>query len=521
MELAIEREIIALLIVVTSVAMIVRRIKLPYTVALVIVGLALGFFHALPDLHLTPEILFFVLLPSLLFEAAFHLDIRDFLRNAWTIVILAVPGVLFTMAVVAGIVFLGLGWSQPAVAVSTGAVLLFGALISATDPISVLAIFKKLGISRKLTVVIEGESLFNDGTAVVIFTIVLAAINGGGIGIGAGLQKFVIVVAGGIAVGACLGLFMSILTAQVDDHLIEITLTSILAYGSYLVAEELHVSGVIAVVVAGMMSGNFGTKYGMSPTTKLAVESFWEYVVFVVNSIVFILIGIELTFANLLDNIVPILIAWGAVLVSRLMVIYLTRPIVNRLGNDVSLRWAMVLVWGGIRGSISMVLILSLPKDFPYRELILSMTFGVVFLTLIGQGMTMRPLLRRLGLVTGPTKERETYEKYRGGLSAVGRVMEEIETMAKRKEISPSVYKRLREQYRKRSKTLEKGLSELHLEKDFLKEEELISVRRHLLMVEKDAVKDAYGQGLISDEAMRELTKEVDAKLTMMEGEKE
>jgi len=292
-----------------------------------------------------------------------------------------------------------------------------------------------------------------------------------------------------------------------------------LAYGSYLVAEELHVSGVIAVVVAGMMSGNFGTKYGMSPSTKLAVSSFWEYVVFVVNSIVFILIGIELTVAKILDNIVPILIAWGAVLISRLMVIYLTRPIVNRIGGGiyVSLRWAMVLVWGGIRGSISMVLVLSLPQDFAYRELILSMTFGVVFLTLIGQGMTMRPLLRRLGLVTGPTEEREAYEIYRGGLSAVGRAMEEIEGMAKKKEISTSVYRKLKEQYVERSKALEKGLSDLHLEKDFLKEEELISVRRHLLIVEKDAIKSAYGQGLISDDAMRELTKEIDAKLDIME----
>jgi CPA1 family monovalent cation:H+ antiporter len=168
-----------------------------------------------------------------------------------------------------------------------------------------------------------------------------------------------------------------------------------------------------------------------------------------------------------------------------------------------------------------MVLVLSLPKDFPYRELILSMTFGVVFLTLIGQGMTMRPLLRRLGLVTGPTEEREAYERYRGGLSAVSRAMKEVEEMAKKKEISASVYRKLMEQYVERSKRLEKGLSDLHLEKDFLKEEELISVRRHLLMVEKDAIKSAYGQGMISDDAMKELTKEVDAELDMMEGEGE
>lgn len=515
-----EIKIIWLLIIVTSIAILGRKVKLPYTVALVAAGLGLGFFHIISGIHLTPDLLFFLFLPGLLFEAAFHLDIRDFKKNAWAIIILAVPGVIFTMLAVGGIVALGLKWTGYYLIFPVGYAMLFGSLIAATDPISVLFVFEKLGISKKLTVIIEGESLFNDGTAVVIFGIVLSALAGGEFTVGGGISDFFIVVAGGIGVGALLGLAMSVITAQVDDHLIEITLTTILAYGSYLVAEELHVSGVISVVVAGMMSGNFGTKYGMSPTTKLAVTSFWEYVVFVVNSVVFVLIGIELSVAHLLDNIVPVLIAWGAVLISRIFVIYIVRPIVNRLGSNISWRWAGVLVWGGIRGSISMVLVLSLPQDFPHRELILSMTFGVVSITLLGQGMTMRPILKWLKLVVTP-KWRESYEKYRGSLVALGRVMTELEEMSAEKTISPGVFKKLKEEYQKKVEGLERGIGDLDTDIELLEREESIATKRHLLMVEKDAIKSSYSGGIISREVADDLTREVDIELEMLEREED
>ncbi len=513
-----EIKIIWLLIIVASIAIVARKVKLPYTVALVVAGFVLGFFHVISGIHLTPDLLFFLFLPALLFEGAFQLDIRDFKKNAWAIIILAVPGVVFTMLVVGGMVALGLSWTGSDLVFPIGYAMLFGSLIAATDPISVLFVFERLGISKKLTMTIEGESLFNDGTAVVIFGIVLSALAGGGFTIGEGISDFFIVVLGGIGVGVVIGLAMSVITAQVDDHLIEVTLTTILAYGSYLVAEELHVSGVISVVVAGMMSGNFGTKYGMSPTTKLAVTSFWEYVVFVVNSIVFVLIGIELSVAHLLDNIVPVLIAWGAVLISRVFVIYLVRPIVNRLGSDISWRWAGVLVWGGIRGSISMVLVLSLPQDFPHRELILSMTFGVVSITLVGQGMTMRPILRWLGLVVTP-KWRRSYEKYRGSLVALSRVMAELGEMAAEKTISMRVFKKLKREYQKKIEKLERGVGDLDTDIELLEREESISAKRHLLMVEKDAIKASYSGGIISREVADELTREVDVKLDLLERE--
>jgi CPA1 family monovalent cation:H+ antiporter len=524
-EVLLEIKVIWLLIIVTSVAMIVRKVKLPYTVALVMVGLVLGFFDIISGIHLTPDLLFFLLLPALLFEAAFHLDIGDFLRNAWAIVILAVPGVLVTMFIVGVIVAFGIEMTGTGLAFTMGTALLFGSLIAATDPISVLAIFKKLGISKKFTIIIEGESLFNDGTAVVVFSIALAALQGGELTLTDSLFRFFFVVTGGVAVGAILGFALSVLTAQVDDHLIEITLTTILAYGAYLVAESVHIfdmhfSGVIAVVVAGMMSGNFGTRYGMSPTTKLAVSSFWEYVVFVVNSMVFILIGIELSVAHLVDHIIPILIAWGAVLLSRVAVVYLTRPLVNRLGSDISPKWGWVLVWGGIRGSISMVLVLSLPKDFPHRELILSMTFGVVFLTLIGQGMSMRTFLNWLGLGF-VSEERRTYERMRGGLMAVTRAMEELEGMRERRTISQENYELVHKDYTERMSIFEKKISDLHLERELLRYEEAYAARRHLLIVQKDTLKTLVLQGMVSEEAASELTRNLDAELHQLEEQEE
>jgi CPA1 family monovalent cation:H+ antiporter len=509
--ITIETQIIWLLFLASLIAIGIRYIKLPYTVALVLLGLVMGFFHIISGIHLTPELLFFIFLPALLFEAAFHLEIKDFMRNIWAVFILAFPGVVFTMLIVGTIMFLGIGSLSEGAGFSIGYALLFGSIVCATDPISVMAIFKRLGISRHLTVIIEGESLFNDGTAVVIFSLLMLSISGGDFTAGQGLQKFFIVVTGGAAIGLVLGFVMSVITAQVDDYLIEITLTTILAYGSYIAAEQLHVSGVIAVVSAGMMSGNFGTRYGMSPTTRFAVSSFWEYIVFLINSVVFVMIGLEISITDLIDNYLFILLAWAAVIVSRAAVIYLARPFVNLVGEKYSPKEAAVLVWGGIRGSLSMVLVLSLPKDFPHRDLILSMTFGVVFLTLIGQGMTMKYVIDWLRLKIDHT-DRDTYEKNKGELIGAGRAAAELKRMAQERLISPEVHKRLLGFYAHRIKRLEKDATDLHLRREILAHYEYADTRRHLLIVEKEAIKDAFAKGHISYDIMNELIKKLDAE---------
>jgi CPA1 family monovalent cation:H+ antiporter len=265
---------IALLLVASGVAMATKWVRVPYTLALIIVGLVISPMHFLPIVHVSPELILLIFLPALLFEAAWNLKL-DHLRENWLpILTLAVVGVAVSVGVVGAVLHfgIGLGWSSA---------LLFGAMISATDPVSVLALFKRLGAPKRLTAIVENESLFNDGTAVVFFRIILGIVIGTTAG-SAGdlalhsLREFCLVVFGGVAIGATIGILASVLTSYFDDHLLEITLTTIVAYGSFLIAESLHVSPVIAVLAAGLIIGNYGRQRGMSPTTQVAVNSFWE-----------------------------------------------------------------------------------------------------------------------------------------------------------------------------------------------------------------------------------------------------
>jgi CPA1 family monovalent cation:H+ antiporter len=246
--------------------------------------------------------------------------------------------------------------------------LVFGAITAATDPISVISIFKETAVTKKLSIIVEGESLFNDGTAAVLYGILVAGVATESLGIWAGVERFFVDVLGGVGVGLTMGYVFSKLTEKIDDPQIEITLTSVLAYGSYLFAQSLHLSGVIATVTAGLMVGNFGAKVGMSARTRLAVWSFWEYFSFVVNSLVFLLIGLQVRVGTLLHAWQATLLAIGTVILGRILSVYGLVPISNLSGTKVPLKWQHVLVGGGIRGALSLALALSLPSSFPYRD---------------------------------------------------------------------------------------------------------------------------------------------------------
>ncbi len=392
--------VLVLLLISSAVAMATKWIQVPYTLALVIVGAAISPFQLLPGVHISPQLILLLFLPALLFDAAWNLRLDSLRANAIPILILAVPGVCLSTGIVAVILHwvAGMQWSSS---------LLFGALISATDPVSVVALFKTYGLPEKLATLVEGESLFNDGTAVVVFRIVLGLVatttvhSAGQIVVSCATQ-FVFVVLGGTAVGGVLGLICMKLTAQFDDHLLEITLTTIAAYGTFLVAEWLHVSPVIAVVIAGLLIGNYGRATGMSETTQAAVDSFWEYAAFVVNSFVFLLIGLEIHVRHLLSDWSAI--AWGilAMLASRVVTVYGLLPVSKLLRHPVSLRWQHVIFWGGLRGSLSIALVLSLPENLADRSRLVLMVLGTVLLSLLGQGLTVGPLLKRLKLVPEP-----------------------------------------------------------------------------------------------------------------------
>ncbi len=524
-----QSKFVGLLLVASLVAMLVRRVRLPYTIALVVTGLVFGLVNEAGNLglaeglHLTPELLFAIFLPALLYEAAFHLDFRIFLRNAPTILSLAVAGVLLASFVTGGLLYLLFGALWPAHGLTFTLALIFGSLISATDPISVISIFKELGVSRRLLLIVEGESLLNDGVAVVLFTILLGAV---GIHFHGDpvemsflpiLGRFLKVTLVAALIGLSVGYAFSHLTAAVDDHLIEITLTTIVCYGSYLLAEHFHLSGVIAVVAAGMTSGNVGSRIGMSPTTKIAVESFWEYAAFAANSVIFLLIGLEVEALHLWRFALPVALAWLIVLVGRSAAIYGLAPLASRFAVErVPWRWAHVMTWGGLRGGLSMVLVLTLPKDMPGRDLLLSLTFGVVLVSLLAQGVSIKWLVQRLGIVTRQ-EGRDTLEFLMARLRSKNRALEELRIMHRTRSISTLTYDTVEGEYGETISECEKAIEELHLERTALAEQERHTARRHLLTVEKEAVREAYREGLVGEEAMKKAVREIDSRLHEIE----
>lgn len=395
--------LVVLFCVAAAVAVAVRRLPVPYTVALVIVGLVLGSLHAVEPVHLTKELLFTVFLPGLLFEAAFHIDSAVFRRTWVAVAALAIPGVVAAIGITATILTLSFRGLAIVPDFGWGAALVFSALIAATDPVAVTALFRRLSVPEDLLVLIESESLLNDGTSIVFLTLILAYVGGTPTTSTSLLSEFLLVSGGGAVIGLAIGTIVIQFIRRIDDPMVEITLTTIAAYGSFVLAEGLHVSGVIATVVAGMLCGN-GASRAMSATTRAAVETFWEYVAFALNSVVFLLIGFEVSPRALLASWREISVAYLAVLVARVLIVFggnFAWRLLRRKRRDAAPgSWNTVLVWGGLRGALSMVLALALGSELPHRELIVTMTTGVVFLTLLVQGLTMAPLIRRLGLST-------------------------------------------------------------------------------------------------------------------------
>ena len=316
--------LIWMLIAASVIALLAARLRIPYTVALVLGGLAIGSVSIhLPVLEtlvsfrpnwLTPNVTLVIFLPPLLFEGSLKLQFRQLRENAQPILLLATAGVLVATLVTGFAAHWVLG-------LPILVALVFGAITAATDPISVLAIFKEISVPRRLAVTVEGESLFNDGTAAVLYGILVAGIASGNLGIWKGVQEFFFEVLGGIALGGALGYAIAKLTQKVKALQVEITLSTVLAYSAYLLGQDLQVSGVIAVVAAGITFGNMGTA-AMTPRTRIALWSFWEYFSFVVNSLLFLLIGLQVHVAELLRAWRPTLLAVATVLLGRVLCVY-------------------------------------------------------------------------------------------------------------------------------------------------------------------------------------------------------
>ena len=498
--LEIELLVLQLFLVVSLVGVLIRRFRVPYTVALVVIGLILSL-RSRVAINLTPEVILFLLLPPLVFEAAFHLNLRQLRRNVGTISILATVGVVASMFIVAGIVSFGTG-------LDFQTALVFGTLIAAIDPVSVLAIFRKLGAPKQLEILLEGESLFNDGTAIVLYGIALQAIRMGEFSVVDGIIDFVITSGGGIVIGLGLGWVVTRLMIVVDDYLIETTLTTVLAFGSYLFAEQLHTSGVLAVVAAGLVAGNIGEKE-MSPTTRIVVQHSWEFIAFLANSAVFLLMGLEIGIEKLLGNWQSGIWAIAAVLIARGVVVY----VIARLGWERPSKWQHILFWGGLRGAVALALALSLPSDIGLdREIITLMTFSVVLFTLVFQGLSMEQLLRRLGLITR-SEEQAEYELQHARLTSLRESYDHINELHHDGLISPYTWDHLKPVMEERIQALTSIVQELLRDTPELAASEIVAARQEGLRSQRNLLSDLRSEGVISHENYDQLVAEIDLAL--------
>lgn len=420
-----------------SVAALSRTVsffrQIPYTLLLVIVGLGLAILD-IRLVHLSPELILLIFLPPLLFEAGWNLAWKNLKQNFIPICLFAIIGVVISVA--------GIGFGLQAIAgLSLGTSLLVGASLSATDPVSVIALFRELGVDKKLTVLMEGESLFNDGVAVVAFSLMIGWVMGTDtLTVPLAIVKFITFVGVGVGVGSVIGFGISFLTQRFDIPSVEQSLTLIAAYGTYVLSEELGGSGVIAVVTVGLILGNFGSRIGMNPRTRLIVSEFWEFISFFVNSIVFLLIGDQVRYADLASNLDLIVVAIATVIATRAIGIYGLSLISNAITNsDLKLPEQTVLWWGGLRGSVSIALALSVPAIFPGREEIIATVFGVMLFTLLVQGLTTKPLLERLNLL-GDQPMKQKYLEAIARRVALDRVLDHLTKLLDRKELEEEYY---------------------------------------------------------------------------------
>ena len=388
--------LVGLLGLAAFVAIVVRRLRVPYTVALVIAGLLVGLAAGaagFPPIDVSPDLVLLVLLPGLVFEAAYRLRITELRRWFGGLVLLAIPGVLISASIVAVVLTLATG-------LPIGLSFIVGAMVSATDPAAVVATFKRLRVPPALSTMVDGESLLNDGTGLVLFALAVQAVAAPP-GPGEAILSFVVTIVLSLAIGLGAGYLAARAIGLVDDHLIELTISVVLAYGSYIVADQLQLSGVIATVTAAIVLGNLGPGRLMSATGEDAIDIVWEFVAYLLTAVVFLEVGLAISPGRLLDSIGPIAWAIGAILVGRAVIVYVLLGGVSRLAprpglaQRVPAGWLHVLFWAGLRGAVAVAMALSLPVDIAQRDLLQEITFGVVLFTLLVQGTTVGPLIDR------------------------------------------------------------------------------------------------------------------------------
>ncbi|WP_137285127.1 cation:proton antiporter [Halorussus salinisoli] len=520
-------DLLSVFVIAAGVGVFVAKIgRFPYTIALLLAGLAVSVLGITIDIELSHDLILLVFLPPLLFEGAATTDLEHFRSNLSHVLVLAVVGLISAILLLGVVGHFVFGFP---LLVS----LLFAAMILPTDPVSVLALFEELGAPDRLSVLVEGESLVNDGVGVVIFStlfaLVLESTEAGTslaelatLGTVADASIDIAVASlGGAVVGLVAGLAVYQVMYRLDEHTTEIVLTLVLAYGSFLLAEhtlsgvvgDFYFSGVIATVTAGLLIGNPGAEYAMSAQTKISVFNTWDTAAFLVNTLIFLLIGAKTPIHQVLTHGRLILLAIPLVVLARAAVVYPITSLVNRFAPvPVPFDYQHVMVWGGLHASIPIALVLGLPPNFPFREELRAMVFGVAAFSLVVQGLTMGRVMNALDIVTRSEAE-ELYELLVGRARAVDAALESADRLHDAGNLSPSVYEDFRGEYEREKRDLSEAISNLLESNPELRREELLIGERQVLKQEKSALLDAMRTGTVSDDVGRRLMEEVDLKL--------
>jgi CPA1 family monovalent cation:H+ antiporter len=518
----VELLLLALIVAVAGLSVLARAVNVPYPILLVLGGLVLGFVPGMPAVELPPELVLVAFLPPLLYWSGFFSSPRDLRRDARTISLLAVGLVLATTAAVAVAAMAmvdGMTWPVA---------FALGAIVSPTDPLAASAIGRRLGVPRRLLTVLEGESLVNDATALVAYRFaVAAAVTGSFVAWQAGL-RFVVTATGGVAVGLLVGWLVAELRRRLDDPVVEIVISVVSGYAAYLPAELLGVSGVLAAVTTGLYLGWRAPQLA-SASTRLLGFSFWEVLVYLANAVLFILVGLQLRpiLEHLDGTSVAVLVGQGA-LVSAVVVgvrlawgfsvPYLVRLVDRRRSQRmrrVGARERLLLGWSGMRGAVSLAAALALPLDFPMRNLILFLTFSVIFATLVMQGLTLPALIRRLRFERDTAEERE---ELKGRLAATHAALERLDELAGADWTRDDTVERLHGLYEFRRRRLKARGG--WLEDDDGTEDRSQAYQRllrELLQAQHRAIVRLRNQGKISNEVMHRIERELDLEDTRLE----
>ena len=504
--------LILLLLIATAVALVTQRLRISYVAGLVLAGLPITDLLS-RRIGLDPFLVLNLFLPILIFEAAINTDISRLRSTFKPIALLAGPGSVFSAAIIAVLVKFGLGLDWiPA--------LLVGVILANTDTVSIIAVFKEIRVPSRLLTIVEGETLFNDTAALVTFNLLLVIYATGTISTTQVIKEVLIVALGGGLVGAVLGYLCLPIYVRLRDPLSSLLLTVALALGAFQLGQFLGVSGAVAVVIAGLVFGNLGLPRSASASDRITLISFWEYAGFIVNTFIFLLIGIEinpLTLWQTLPSIVLVILAYQ---LGRILSVYSLLWVLRWIDRPIPLRWQHILILGNIKGSLSMALAVAIPLALTGRELIIELVFGAVLFSLVIQGLALPWLIKKLDIsqVSAVTRDIGQLQLQ---LIASKAAQDELANLLKSGVLPKAVYEELWASYQAKVAVSERLLRDAYNQSRSGQMEpnnsQLDAIRRRLFLAEKAALGDALRKRIVPEDLVQSYVKGLDEKLLSLD----